>query len=409
MAMLFYYRARTDEGEEQIGTLEAPSRLVALKKLAAYGWQVDYCSPHPERIQQAASQLSTETLPRIFPLLCILRPAPQHMANFYSQLGSLLAAGVTAHECAAALKSRAPSAALRRAMSEIEPELAAGASLATQLSRYPQLFPPADAGLLRAAERSGDWEGICRELEDFYARAYKGLRWVLVARVYYAFLLVAIVLVPPMPWIIVRGGTWYLHLVFTRLLPALMLLASLWLGARAVAGLPAVRGLRDRLVLWLPILRGQELHACRLRFVRALLSLLHAGVEAGEALEVAGGAVGNALIAAQVYRAAEQLRNGASVEQVISGLPFLTQDQQGMLTTAFQAGRLEEGLRRLTEDAREALDRRTGLTRLTSAALLGIVMTVLTIVAVVVGWLSLYAAMAEKAGIGDLWQELLGK
>jgi len=407
--MQFFYRAHTEDGAQKSGVLDAPNRLSALKALAGYGWQVDYCGPRPEPVRVSEPQAAAGKLTRIFWPLLVLRPWPGHMSSFYNQLASLLGAGVSPHEAAASLSERAASGALRTAMAEVSPNLAAGASLSEELARYPQLFPPQDLGLLRAADASGDWEGICRELEESYGRLYKGLHWFLVARVYYSFLLAAVVLVPPVPWIMVYGASWYFHLLLTRLMPVLLLLLMMWMVLRVLSGLQITRPIRDRVMLLMPLLRGYELRAAGLRFLRALASLLRAGIGVGEAMDLAADATGNLYLARRVHRAAEGLRRGVAIENVTQAFPFLTAAERGTLATAFHSGRLEEGFRRLTEDARESTARRLWGVRIGSVILLSTVMTVLATIAFIIGWLNLYAAAAEKAGVGDIWQELWGK
>lgn len=405
--MLFYYRVHTDDGEAKSGALEAPTRLAALKALVEQGWRVDYCATRPE--PQTQTNVQTERPRRMFLQMYLLRTPPGRMANFYSQLASLLGAGVTPHEAAAVLADRAPSGPLRIAMREIAPKLAAGASLSEELARYPQLFPPQDVGLLRAAERSGDWESICRELEDFYTRIHRGMAWILVSRVYCACLLIAVVLVPFFPWAIVRGWDWYLNLLLTRLLPTLLGIAGLWVAFRVVSGLQIARPLRDRLVLLIPVLGGYEMRSAGLRFFTALEALLKAGLEVGEAMDVAADAAGNTQVTVRIRRVAEELRRGANVEQTVARLPFLTREQRSALATAFQAGRLTEGLHRLTEDARVSAGQRLWAVRIASIGLTATIMTIIATIAFLIGWLNLYAAMAEKAGVGDLWRELWSK
>ncbi len=291
----------------------------------------------------------------------------------------------------------------------MSPSLPPAAPSPRGLARYPQLFPPEVAGLLRAAERSGDWPGICEELEDWYNRLYKGLLWFLLGRAYYALTLVFIVLVPFLPYAISRGFGWYFHFLLTRLLPVLVSLGALWLGWRVFWALPHNRPLRDRLILHVPLARTLEMRAAGLRFFRALGSLLHAGIEPGEGLILAADATGNVVLAAAVRGAGEAVRHGARIEDISAGLPFLTFGQRSTLATAFQAGRLDEGLKHLADDAREQAAGKLWQNRLLTFGAGALVVTILGALAVIVGYLNLYAAMADKAGISDIWQELTGK
>jgi type II secretory pathway component PulF len=395
--MRIYYRATAEDGQVHDGEVDAASRLEVLRDLAARGWHVDYCeSRRPSVRALRPADLSGKAV--IFPELLALRPWPGHLANFYHQLGQLLAAGVTPHEAAVALAERAPTARLRQVMAALAPELAAGGSLAEGLARYPQLFPPDTAGLLCAAERSGDWEGICAELTEWYTRIYRGMLWILVARVYYAFVLLLTALVPFFPLFISKGLTWYLIFVATRIAPVLAGVLFLWLAWRVVWALPGMRPLRDRLVLFVPFGRGYEMRAAGLRLFRAMHSLIHAGVGAGEALSLAAEATGNVVLAASARRAAESVRRGGRVEDVARDLPFLTGEQRAVLATAFQSGRLDQGLARLAEDARDQMTTKLWAARMASAGTAIAIVTLLAAVAVGFAYYNYVSALIEKVG-----------
>jgi type II secretory pathway component PulF len=198
----------------------------------------------------------------------------------------------------------------------------------------------------------------------------------------------------------------YVNFVLTRVVPAVGAVVFLWLAWRAVWALPPARPLRDRLALVIPVARGYELRAAALRLFRALHSLLRAGLTAGEALAIAADATGNGVLAGRVRGAAEALRRGASVEEVTTGLHFLSPQQRATLTTAFQSGRLEEGLARLAEEARDQTAMKLWQARLAVVGTGIVLVTVVAVAALIVGWLNLYAAMAERAGVADIWQEL---
>jgi general secretion pathway protein F len=422
--MRFYYRVRNAAGEQQSGTLEAPSRLAALRRLAGAGWQVEYCDARPP---SAAVPPPAPARPRyMFVSLYFFRPWPGHLASFYHQLGQLLGAGISPYEAALSLAQRAPTRPLRLAMSQIAPRLATGASLAEEMACYPQLFPPETVGLLRAAERSGDWEAICRELEAWYLEIYRGLLWFMVARLYYTAVVLAGLVVWLRPTLLAELVTagWNLRTVpgaglavlgwlgrwcLLRLLPAVALVASVALLWRWLAGLPQLGPWRARLALWMPLYAALERRAVALRFLRALASLVHAGVEVPEAFALAGEATGNAVAARCVREVAEMLRPGASVEQAAERLFFLTPPQRAVLCTAFQAGRLEEGLAHLLSTTREAAAHGLRLVRLSQTGLTAVAVTIFAFAAFLRGWLWLYRYAAEKAGVSDLWQELWGR
>lgn len=405
--MRFYYRAHTDEGEEKSGVIEAPSRLLALKRLATDGLHVDYCETHPERRVLEREEVTDET--RTFADLLIVRPSPGRMAGFYNQLGNLLAAGVSPHEAAQALADRAPGRQLRTAMADIAPRLAAGSSLADELARYPQLFPPEAVGLFRAAERSGDFPGACRELEEWYQQLHKGLLWFQSARIYYGFVLLLVVLIPSFPWIVARGFRWYLYFALTRLLPIIAALATGWVGMRMLFGLPGFRPIRDRFVLALPLLGWLERRAAAARFLRALGALLRAGVALPDAVETAADALGNVYLRSGALRAAADLRGGAELDQALRKITALSADERNSLLTAMQSGRMDEGIAHLAEQARTVRGQGIGAMRLAGVIGLGAAMAVVVAVAVIAAWLNFYAASAERLGISDIWQELLNK
>ena len=311
------------------------------------------------------------------------------------------------YEAVLQLAGNAPTAHLRLAMAEIAPALAAGGSLAENLARFPQLFPPEAVGLLRAAERSGQWQVICDDLKRWYTDAYRGGLWFVVARFYYAVLIVLAILVPYFPYIVSRGARWYLSLLLTRLLPIVFALFVAWLVLRILAASLSTRHLRETLAASVPLANRVARAVAAARFLRALGSLLSAGLQPALMPRLAAAATGNHVFERQVLAAASAIRGGVPIDQAFDALSFLDARQRAVLATAFAAGRLDEGLAHLAAMSSEAAASSARLARFFSQGALFAAVSIIGGIAFILAVLNFYRALAEAAGATDLWEELL--
>jgi type II secretory pathway component PulF len=336
------------------------------------------------------------------PLHGLFRLSAGRLANYLSQVGDLINAGLTMHDAMGELASHAYDGRLRRMSGEIAYGAAQGMSLAEQLRRYPQLIPPHVRGMLLAGERAGALPRVCWEMaEDL--RQQQGMRWkVAIGQAIFGLLFFLALLVPGLPRLInVEGadvaayGAYLLHVV----LPVLVGFIVVWNGAKLVGSIPALAGPVQRLLYYLPgagqLIRGSALS----RMAVTLDALLKAGVEIQEGLALAAESSGNSVIAAQLSEASGRVRRGQPMAEALKGVKFLPPAARESLALGERAGSYERVLAAVAEDAKAGRTRAlwiVGLSGYGVMLLIAAVVVILVVYAGFKGYVEALLTMSDK-------------
>lgn len=385
----FRYEATDANGTRQRGALEATNAATAATELRARGLvPIDL-----RRVPVEAPGWGARLIHRLFPV------PPLRLAQFCTELASLLRAGVNAHEAMDELAALAGEPRLARMAGEIAPHLAAGASLAEQLARYPALLPPQVAAGVRAGEQVGALPEVLASLgAQFTAEATleMRLRWV---RRYYALVLVVAVLVAPFPLMIARGMAWYGDLLLSTLLPALFgAFVLLWL-ARTALNLPVLARVRTAVLQITPVFGPIARWSTLARFLETLGLAQRAGLMLDRGLALAGEATGGAGMARRAHQAGLALRHGASLAVALAEARVVPARVREMLAVGERAGDLDASI---AEAARWAAERRDAAVASATATAGGAALAISAIivtVALALAWRNYYDALFERAGV----------
>jgi type II secretory pathway component PulF len=387
---LYHYRARDKQGTTSDGEVEAINPSAVAAELRRQGlWATSIAtSSGPQPAAWQAGILHTAR-----------PPSPGHLGQFLAQLASLLRSGINAHDAMSDLAERTGDRRLQRAAGEIADGLAQGASLSAETARYPNLFPPHVVGAVAAGEQFG---ALPQTLEDLATQAateamLQGrLKWL---RIYYGVTLILAVLVTPFPMMIVRGMSWYLMLLATRLLPGIIAaLILIRLGQIALAQ-PAFANLRSTVSLKTPVFGSMAAWTAVVRFCSVLRLSQRAGAPLSDGLNAAARATGHAPIIARAQQAGKTIAAGGSLADALPGIGLLANRTISVLATGERAGTLEEALGEVTQQAE---DRRQASVNTMSAGIAGgaLVMTGLVVlVALALAWTNYYQAIFERAGV----------
>ncbi len=385
----FEYEARDKTGARTAGTIEAKTRAHAARRLRAR--QLD-----PTRLAERRppeQRWGAGFWHR-------LRPAPaSHLAQFFSQLAALLRSGVNAHEALDELSALLGDRRLSRAAREMAAHLAEGEGLSQNMGRYPALFHEHVVGMIRVGEQFGALPEVLAALAEQFetdARISGRLKWL---RLYYGTVLVLAVLVAPFPWIVSRGMSWYLVLAGTRLAPAIIgALLLLWL-VGGLLRLPALAGIRSRLLMSIPGFGAPARWAALLRFLQALELSQRAGATLDRGLEMAGGTTGDPRTSAQARAAARRVRGGASLAAALADVRLVPRQVRRMLATAETAGNLEGSISTAAEWAAERREAAINPVIIGASGLALAVAAVVALAALAMAWRNFYEALFERAGV----------
>lgn len=385
----FRYEATDANGTRQRGALEATNAATAATELRARGLvPVDL-----RRVPEEAPGWGARLIHRLFPV------PPLRLAQFCTELASLLRAGVNAHEAMAELATQTSDRRLARLAGEVAARLAQGSSLAEQLARYPALLPPRIPAAVRAGEQLGALPEVLASLAaQFTAEATLELRlrWV---RRYYALVLVVAVLVAPFPLMIARGMAWYGDLLLSTLLPALFgAFVLLWL-ARTALNLPTLARVRTTVQDLLPVFGPIARWSALAQLLETLGLAQRAGLTLDRGLALAGEATARADLSRAAHHAGRAISRGASLAAALAEARVVPAQVREMLAVGERAGDLDGSI---AEAARWAAERRDAAVASATATAGGVALAITAIivtVALALAWRNYYDALFERAGV----------
>ena len=376
----FAYRARDAAGAAATGTIEAPSRREALRRLQAQGLAptslVDVANPLAVA-GKAAPEGGRE-------------PTERERLPFLEALADLVRGGLSAGEGVRLLALRLRPGPLRTLAAGLWSRLGEGQTLSAALAAYPAVFDAHALHLVAAGEATGSLREVLGRLIRHYteqrefrrrlvaAMAYPVAMCLLAAGVVAFFILF---LLPRLQGMLSSlGGKLPLS---TRLLvgaaDAVVVAAPFLLGA-GMLGLVALARWRrteagrvaaDGWLLRLPLAGAIATRLSVLNFCETLAALLENGITTSVALRYAERTAPNRALRARLRAATDRVLEGESLSRALgrTGIfPVLLLDR---ITVAEQTGNLAPGLRDVADSYRSDLDRwLSGLTKAVASGVL---------------------------------------
>jgi general secretion pathway protein F len=369
----YAYTGLTDKGKSIKGVTSAES-VAALK--AALKREGVYLTGVTETTKAAAAQAASGgreiDLGKLFD-----RVNPKMVAGMTRLLGTLLHAGVTLPEALTALTDQTESQRFKGILSDIAEKVNEGSSLADSMSKYPKVFPGLYINMIRAGEASGSLETVLFRLAEFMEKQLE-IQGKVSSAMFYPIILtvigagiVAMLMVAVVPKITSMFDDMNAELPWnTRLLMFLSdAIADYWyliiLGITGVVwsfrkwrASPSGQWLGDNIVLRLPVVSDLVRKVAIARFARTLSTLLAAGVQLLQALDIVRTLLGNVVLEKVVTKARDNIREGQGIAPALkhSGQfpPLVTH----MIAVGERSGQLEQML----GDLADAYDRETSNT-----------------------------------------------
>lgn len=357
----FTYRAKTTAGQTVTGVLTAENRMAVLRTL-------DDKSLFPLEVNEGgkADRATILTGRR-------KKVRLKTLMAFYSQLADLLRAGVPVLRALDVLAKQASDPLLAEILKDIHNDVSGGEPLADAMAKHPNAFNDLAIAMVRAGEQGGFLEDVLSRIAVFVERQDELRNKLIGSMIYPAVLLFAGVTVVTglMLFVVpkIRGfldkadKPWVTDLLFFS--SDFMQQRGLWvLGGLVVlimVTLPMLRSeegqLRlDRLKLQSPVLGKIVLMVAVCRFCRILGTMLHNGVPILQALGISKDSAGNRILAAEIEKAAENVRKGESLAAPLGASGLFPADIIDMIAVAEESNNLENVLVHIA-DSNEA---RTG-------------------------------------------------
>jgi len=355
--MKFVYKARTKEGELQVGNVEASNRDTALNILLGHGL---YVLSLNEKKEQGVWY---ESILNFFK-----RVKSDDLMVFTRQFATLLASQVSLSDSLASLYKQTTSPMLKEAIFEISNDINSGFSLSQAIEKYPNIFSEFYVNMVESAEVTGRLGEVLDFLADYLEKQTILKTKVKNALTYPIFVLVLFGLVIiimvtfVLPQIIPIFNDAHIELPFyTKLMVGLgTIIAGWWWAVIIILGLLAFmlidyfqtkegRLVFDELSLRLPIIGGLFRRLYIARFAESTRVLIKGGLTIPQAIEISSRTIGNRVYESLLQSASEQIRKGKQLSAILEGIPEFPPLVSQLVEVGETTGRLEDLLKKVND------------------------------------------------------------
>jgi len=356
------------------GVLDAGSRPDALRQIETLGLRP--VTVAEKAVKGAKNGAASPAASGTFKLAG-KRVSAKELENFTRLLSSLLAAGVPLSRALVILQKEASSPAAKAKWKEIHDLVVDGLSLANAMAKSPETFPRVYVAMVEAGETGGFLDVVLAQIAEFQSREKEIKAKVLTAMLYPCILMVLAigVLILLLTFFIPRFQN-----IFNNMHTALPLITQIIIGASHVVrsyGLLVLLGIVvvvaalrtwftsakgrrtwEGLILKMPLIGPLVAQYAMARFCRMLGTLIGAGVQLVQSLNVARRSIGNQILVDAVAQSVERVQQGGRLGQSLSECRILFPGSVlEMISVAEESGRLDAELVRIATGTENDLDR----------------------------------------------------
>jgi type IV pilus assembly protein PilC len=371
--MEFQCRLGTEHGQVVEGVYVADDEAGLRRELEGKGYFILAARPK--------GGIALPGLPAL-PALRRRRVSGQELLLFNQELATLLKAGMPLAQSLDILRQKVPNPTFKGALDDVYDKVRSGIALSDACADHASLFPPIYTASLLAGEKSGNLDEMLRRYIA-YTKVVDSVRRNAISALIYPvilFTLSLLVLSGIMVWVVPAFqdfyGTFGAELPFaTRVLIGIsnvvrgnlpyLLIGGVGFGAFAWSWLRSRTNVvrLHAAILRLPALGRVATQFATSQFARTLATLLGGGIPLVAALEVAGRAVGNRHVGAQIDTITQQVREGVSLGKAMTERRLFPDVALKMVDVGEQTGALQEMLNAVADFYDESVE--TTLSRFT--------------------------------------------
>lgn len=287
---------------------------------------------------------------------------------FTRQFATLLASQVPLSDSLSNLYRQVRNPVLKEAIAEIANDVDAGFSLSQALDRHKHIFSEFYVNMVKAAEVTGRLSEVLDFLADYLEKQEILLAKVKNALIYPAivivlfFVVVFIMISVVLPQITSIFEEAQVQLpFFTKMLLGFGAFISQWGWVLAILAVALVlmainyfqtregKIVFDELSLRLPVIGALFRKLYIARFAESSRVLIKGGLTIPQAIEISAHTVGNYVYQDLLHNAAEQIRKGRLLSQVLAGMPEFPPLVSQLVSVGEATGRLEQLLQKVNE------------------------------------------------------------
>jgi type IV pilus assembly protein PilC/MSHA biogenesis protein MshG len=327
---IFQYSGVDAEGRVERGMLQGDSIENVARRLEEKGIRVEQLgiaqSHDPlSATVRGAVEFGSSDMPQRALDISEPKVRLEELQFFFTQLGTMLNAGITGADALNTLSNQASNARLRRVLRETRDLAIAGRPISEGFSRHPEVFSQLMMAMVHAGERGGFLAEQCRHMAEYLRRDIE-LRDLIRKETAYpkiviVFSIIVILFANTVIEVAGHEGAQKIWSPLTTPANWIVLgpvLALVWYYFKVVKKRPAAQYNWDKRVLGIPYI-GQTVHGFAMaKFGRSFGALYKAGVPIGESIKLAADACGNQYVRSQVYPAAQGLEEGAGITDTLA-------------------------------------------------------------------------------------------
>ncbi len=389
--LLFDCQVRLRDHPDQANTLtlEAPNKEAALQKLLAQGYMVIEVRKQGQKRRGFQNILlrkfssSDEGAGGVASFLFSNRVTTREAIFFSVQLSTLLKAGIPLLRALAIIEKGIANLFFKRVIHAMGKKVSDGGTFSIALRSYPHVFPWIWVNLVEVGEATGKLPDCLEEIAHYQESAAR-IKSKVVTAFFYPGVLTAVVVaaltflllfIVPKFSAIFASQNMQLPVV-TQLVVGVsdtLRVHFLWVAGIVAAAViafvysskvPSVKMSYDKMALGAPLFGPILMQVAVIRFSRSLGTLLRAGVQILQALEIVGRLVENLYIGAGIKRVAEQVRSGQGLGVQLEARKIFPVFMTQLITVGEESGQIDRFLDLLSNYYEAQVD--TFLMRLTT-------------------------------------------
>ena len=340
--MIYYkYRAQDEAGKTITGVMQAQDELDLHERL----------KQDKKYLIQAKAQSDKKNIKRL---------KSNVVSDFAKNIGELLGAGVTLIK---ALKIISEDESIKPKEREIYggllKQVRSGVSLSEAMASSGDAFPSLFINMIKSAENSGSMDKVALQMASHYEKDYRLKQKVKSSMTYPKILCVLIVVVVaiimgyvipqfqdlfaqmqtlPVSTTILLGisnfvkNKWYVIIIIAVII---------YIAFRIIFAIPAVKYIKDKLELKLPVIGKLRRVIYTARFARTLSSLYSAGISIINCLQIARNTIGNSYIEKQFDKVIADVRGGSNLSESIDKVDGFTKKLSSSIMVGEETGALD--------------------------------------------------------------------
>lgn len=303
-------------------------------------------------------------------------PKARDVIVFSNQLANLVESGVPLLTGLDLLAEEVSSKPLQKVLTQVVDDIRQGSAISTALSKHKYVFPPIYQSMISVGERTGNLGGVLRQLaihlekEQYIKSKIRGAMTYPAVVLSLAFVVVLILLnftLPPLlalysefgaqlPWptrLVMSASSFFLDYRLYLLLG----LTALILGGAFYFRSPQGKKQLAHLALKAPVIGKINTYGNSARFSRTLATLLDAGLQLTESMELTGQTIQNIVLHQEIDELRQETLQGRGISGPLSQSEYFPKMLAQVVRVGEETGSLDNQLITLAAYYEEEVDR----------------------------------------------------